>query len=407
MKRIRFNRRIVGTILGCSAILTMVVGTNVASADSTILNTIKGSGRIEYDSNNDEIADVLYDATDYTTLANGIDQLNNNVATLTTKYDELYKETAAEKKAIITSLNKAGLANINVANGTYHDIVDAIDALGIPPEGQKMAESDKLATGYAMIVPGKGWVTGSATQYAVNVFAKAGTGMLIGDAGERKLNGSNGSQVFLGIDQAAKLPVGYYNHEVIINNDVINRGAANVLLTSTSKTYHLKPGYYSGGTISTNISEQNGKITYHIGHHHYGNRKVKAWCYTKPVTVEDYPAGHRYDGQYEARRGISKSGNEADHSTFGIISVSNFHCPYCGFHTNLDESQNGVKTTWEWDSAQYHGEQGEKGYHSCPHTTHIEYEMDCGLEEGQEVRTSDKLEMKENEKLKSCSIVYE
>ena len=87
-------------------------------------------------------------------------------------------------------------------------------------------------------------------------------GITAGESKALALDADNVSYLDLGVEEQITLPCGYYAHDVVIKNGVANRGSNSVVLTSTNNTATFEPGYYSGFTVTTNISNAGGTISY-------------------------------------------------------------------------------------------------------------------------------------------------
>ena len=68
------KKRILGTTLLMSLLFAQTVG-----AAPTVTGEIVSKGNIEYDANNDGTADVYFYSKDLTSIATGIDALNNDI----------------------------------------------------------------------------------------------------------------------------------------------------------------------------------------------------------------------------------------------------------------------------------------------------------------------------------------
>ena len=81
---LRNSKKVVG-----AAILLSLISAQPVAAAGTVESSIKSTGNIEYDKDNDGTADVYFHANDLNNIGKGMDTLNADNATLTTKYNEL------------------------------------------------------------------------------------------------------------------------------------------------------------------------------------------------------------------------------------------------------------------------------------------------------------------------------
>ncbi len=339
------KKRLIGTSLLLSLLLAQSVG-----ASGTISDGIKSRGNIDYDDNFDGESDVLFYSEDLKTVANGIDNLNTNVATLQQAFTDLGDQTAEYKTQIISGLNSNVYAKANIdATATFEQIIDKINNIPAPTVAQGAYYSNGDNSGLGVGI--------SPSSVAADVDID----------GVTDLN--------LAVNESITLPSGYYPNDITIKNNVANRGSAPIILTSGMRHFSLAEGYYSNIEVTTDISNlSNGEITYFIGHKHTGN-STGGGCYTE--VISSYLATHSHNW-----KGTGHYSGTAEY----------FECTHCG--RGLYPQFND----WNFPNV------------PCSTYTVYVYGPGCGYEEGEIVRTTTNYaelnSLTANELLSKVEIVY-
>ena len=132
----------------------------------------------------------------------------------------------------------------------------------------------------------------------------------------------------------------------------------------------LGAGYYDSVSVSTDIKDVNGTITYQIGHKHIGDDVTKGGCYTKAI-------------------GTKKVRCATPMTMYGNGDYGWGRCPYCGKEYASSNYANG-------------------GTARCPYdVTVTQYAINCGHEEGEYIRdTNDMNDVGSDEYIISATIKY-
>lgn len=264
--------------------LTFIIGVERLEAAGKLSDSLKSEGNIEYDSNGDGKAEVLFYSNDLSSIAGGIDNLNSNMGVLSNKYDELTEASIKHKAEIIKGLNSNVYAKANIdSSATYDDLIKKINNIPAPT-----------------IANGLYYANGDNS----GLNAGLSSGKINGD-----INIDSITELKLGINEAIKLPSGYYPSDITIYNNILNRGS--ITFNPSSRTSLTLPaGYYSGGTLSSagaydagynrGLAEgtarsfsTNATVTYTVHHAHIDS------CYSYPIytgyTVVDVRPEHDSD----------------------------------------------------------------------------------------------------------------
>ena len=342
-------------IVGASLLLVLM-GVQTVGASGEIKDSIKSKGNIEYDSTGDGAADVLFYSKDLTVIADGIDDLNTNVATLNTAMSELKDTTSGYKADIIAGLNSNVYAKSNIdSSATFEDIINKINNIPAPTT-------------------------------AVGSYYTSGdnSGLGIGTSSGTNVNIDGVTSLNLAVNEAITLPSGYYPNDITIKNNVANRGSLSFNPSGKSRI-SIAAGYYTSGVLDSTAAynkgyadgyeqKPTGSISYNIGHKHYGESGTTSanGCYTK--AYQSYEVVDTKPGYY----------------TYGVRESK--------AHSYVDIDQNGWCDTC-WGKHTWHAARDVYDYVT-------RYELGCGKEEKEYVRTTSSLSLAENEQLLSATIVY-
>lgn len=162
-----------------------------------------------------------------------IDELDLQIEILAKNYADLIATIYKYKADIIKGLNSSVYANDNISSdASYTDIISGINNIPVPKTayGKYFAKGDNSGLGVEL--------SDSATRADVNI------------DGVNELN--------LGVNQSITLPSGYYDRDLVINNNILNRGSLS-LSPKEDKTYTIPSGFYEGGTIDTSNVYNAGK----------------------------------------------------------------------------------------------------------------------------------------------------
>lgn len=159
---------------------------------------------------------------------------------------------------------------------------------------------------------------------------------------------------------------------------------ADSLYSKSEYDARYKEGYevgynkgYSDGTSKSYSGSATGTLTYKIGHHHTGSSQGGDGCYGKAVTTtkmvrQSYSGTY---GCYVTREGLS------DGSVYDFVHNYSWTCPYCG-------QKYGTDTVDRWGAYTASGSShGVTHTHDVPTTVIDHYELNCGRQEGEQVRT--------------------
>ena len=139
-------------------ILSVLSPSVMSYASGDTLLTTSGTGKIEYDSDDDGDADVLYDAEDVKELTDAENALYNNVLELEENYETVLSGSESDRNSLITALNKLGLCTIS-SGASWGEITNAIADLGDNPGN--IATADEIASLKAGVAGTNGWITGT------------------------------------------------------------------------------------------------------------------------------------------------------------------------------------------------------------------------------------------------------
>ena len=218
------TKRIVGAAMLLSLMAVQTVG-----AASTTADSIKSQGNIEYDSDQDGTAEVLFYSKDLTTIAEGVDGLNSNLVTLSGEFETLTDKSNEYKAGIINGLNGNVYKNDQIpSTATYEQIISKIENITAPTTalGKYYAGGDN-------------------------------TGIGIDDGVDKDVNIEDVVSVNLAVNESITLPSGYYPNGITIQNNVKNIGQLDWRPTSADTAY-ISPGYYSGGTLDSSAAYDEG-----------------------------------------------------------------------------------------------------------------------------------------------------
>ena len=297
------NKSLIAKLAASALIAAMTIGT-VSSADSntsanattSVINvTTESTGIIKYDRNKNgaiDSDDVYFSAEDINSLAQSINALSQNYEALNQKrLDIINAMNATVTKKFYSDSSKtryddySGGADMattgNLWDSTSDDgalpttasfdsIVQTLSTLTTP--------STATATKYTAAT--NGWLSGTSsdvTGAAYTGTSSQATTLAEGVTSYVGLNASGESILTLGVNESLTLESGYYSDPVTINNGVVNRGTVSAILTSSDNTTTLPAGYYSSITVSTNITNLGGTITYT---HHQCSTTVAGDTYT-------------------------------------------------------------------------------------------------------------------------------
>lgn len=332
------SKKIVG-----SALLLSLMAVQTVGATGGITDSLKSKGNIEYDANGDGQADVYFYSKDLTTIAGGVEDINSNMAILSQSFTDLTAASNGYKSDIIAGLNSNVYAKNNIAaDATFEDIISKINNIPAPT----------TATGNV-------WSGGDNSGIGIT-----SNGQSVNIDGVTSLN--------LAVNESVTLPSGYYPNDITISNNVANRGSQSQVLTTNNNAVTFQPGYYDEFTVSTDIINIPGVITYKLVHQH--------------VNAKGAVSSNTYE---------STSG--------GCFTKAH---PY----TYTTKECHGETFIWTHDDGSG-GYKDEEGYRTvCKDVTKsaTNYQVNCGYSVGDYVRdTQDFSSIQNNEKISSVTIDYE
>lgn len=201
---------------------------------------------------------------------------------------------------------------------------------------------------------------------------------------------TNDTEIDLGIGQSVTIPKGYYNGDIVVKNNVANRGASGIVLDSSTRSVSLPAGYYSGVSCTTSLNPA-GSVTYRIGHHHTGTGGLTYpnGCYTSAYSsyeqtgTRQVKCGH---WNFVSGHGASQSG-----------CYNTFRCTGCGAEERI------------WCVADSDGSGWGAGDHMKTEPVYsyvTRYALGCGKNEGDFIRDSRTSYCSSNEKILSATITY-
>ena len=277
------------------------------SAATTVEDLLQSKGYITYDPDADGVPEMAFYSDDLKNIGKGVDALNNNIAILTDKYDELATASEQYRGELISGLNSNVYAKANIpTEASYKDIISKINNIPAPTTAL-----------------GKYYKDGDNTGLGVGI-SNSLQNIDVGIGGINSLK--------LGINESITLPSGYYPENMTIHNNVLNRGSLNWNPTGNT-SMDIPSGYYSGGKISTSNAYNAGSTNgYNQGRNDGYNQGRN----------DGYNQGHS-DGQASKsgsfRFRTSYSGNNRVDCTIWVNGQE---------YTHLHDSDGKVDYTWTW-----------------------------------------------------------
>ena len=398
---------------GKHALKTSIIAVTVASALTLTVfaaeNTYQSHGILKYDQNSDGTAEIELNGAEIQNLgaaaANQEANLENTHATLTTIKDqntELKTSTTdlSNKVEGLASTVQGSLANNGVCMNTDGG---SSGVIGNYKQALASASSDYNSTAYSGSKTNSSNLNLSDSINCINNIGKLPADHSDNVVGITALSDNDLKDFTTAHPDAPTAEQKTAGNEKGINytsqlmagsgawmaddgglkwyeGTTVNKGSINAILTSDQNSITLPAGYYNGISVSADISNLKGNVTYTLVHHHTGSATSGGGCYTVPQTTTTNYGGY-CNQRYEYTRDPGKPWAYQQIDYHGT-------CEHCG-----KELYNAWEPKWV----------------KCPNcnTSSITYTCGCGLNEGDFVReTNDFSSINDNEKISKVTITY-
>ena len=341
------------------------------------------------------------DGSSYTYNSQGILTITNeqdNSQSVVIDTNDIYANTAAiediQKK--LTGLGGGNLGYDNTSN-TYYIDIDGDGSLNEDSDvligAVGSATTDMVLEGYTFSSQEAG-VNKSGTMVDVlshnnvltaGVYTPSGSDSDLTDGSISLTEGGStlsegATDLSVGVGESVTLPSGYYSSDVTVGNGVVNRGTISAVLTSNNNSITLPAGYYNKSTISTNVSNVGGTVSYY--HHVHSTTSTSEYVVTGSATYttdglsDDYQATST-GGCYTRTYVPAQVGTIVyDTTSYGDGTWGrSFYCSKCGTQVGQTGSSGG------WGMQEY-----EKGAtHTC-RAAYYQVTLTCGYTRGQVIK---------------------